>query len=372
MFSSLNVLAGSKWSTCTWFVQGEGCAVSIEDGADNHLPTPYVPILSSLLEGRLSPVASPFLSLFGTIPLFDLPNTYQSFQRKAVAYNGQNLIQRNVIWMAVPFILVLIIMTIRLNSVRKKLARSMEEVDRQNQQLRAMDEKRKELLSILGHDLRSPIWAIRQYLELNQNPLFKGESKMECHREALASAINLQGTLEELLEWSSDKECLIVPRSEFFQLRTSVDFVLNSIKLMAIHKEVELINAICPSIQVNSDNRMVSIVLRNVVVNAVKFSSGGNVRLSAYRQRKVLHVVVEDNGVGMDPDQLRAIQTMGRVDSMMGTKGERGLGLGISAALKYVHRLGGEMQFESELGKGTRVFISGFELDEKSADKKQK
>lgn len=364
MFSYLNNLASSLSITCIPYLDAETCVVSLEKETmgvsfASHLSCATLNIyqLYSRLNVR-NPVATYRNAVRNSANSSSLDNHDEDY------YKSQNVIQRNVMWMGVPFVLVLLVMTIRLNGVRRKLARSMEEIDRQYGQLLEMDKKRKELLSILGHDLRSPIWAIRQFLELNQDNSFHWENRLEYRHEALISAINIQETLEELLEWASDSEFRIVPHPKPFHLRKSIDAVFNSMKLMAMHKDVKLINAIDPSIRINSDIRMVSVVMRNVIVNAVKFTKGGYVSVHAYYEKDELLVVVEDNGVGMTQSRLKAINEKGRIDSSVGTSGERGLGMGLSAAMNYVHRLGGHLRFESRLGRGTRVIITGLDFKE--------
>jgi signal transduction histidine kinase len=99
-------------------------------------------------------------------------------------------------------------------------------------------------------------------------------------------------------------------------------------------------------------------VVRNLLSNALKFSfEGGVIQILTQRFDKEIHVKVKDSGMGMDENTVEALSEPERTVSTMGTKDEKGTGLGISLCKEYLEKAGGELQIESTKGQGSTFTI---------------
>ena len=114
------------------------------------------------------------------------------------------------------------------------------------------------------------------------------------------------------------------------------------------------------TISLNSNRGIVRILLRNLLVNAIKFSNKqSKVEINVVKRDHVTSVEVIDQGIGMTEEMQESIFT-GGLTSTDGTDGEKGNGLGLALCFDFVKGLGGKMEVESRVGKGSvfRVILN--------------
>jgi signal transduction histidine kinase len=100
---------------------------------------------------------------------------------------------------------------------------------------------------------------------------------------------------------------------------------------------------------------MLKTILRNLLTNAIKYTSeGGLITLTAKLDAEAVEIAITDSGIGIEPDD---IDHLFRIDknlkSRVGTNNEKGSGLGLILCKEFIDRLGGSIEVESEVGKGT-------------------
>ncbi len=212
-----------------------------------------------------------------------------------------------------------------------------------------------QLLSLIGHDLRSPISAISQlteYLQNNMQILSSEELKeiITSLHETSASTYNL---LEELLQWSHLQQRQEV-KPEIFKLTASINDVLTLNKSNADAKGLNLLANIPDNALVVADQGMFKTVLRNLVTNAIKFTPmGGTIMVSCELQPNFVSVSVFDTGTGMKPEIVSKLFEDTFIHSSLGTQNEKGFGLGLKMVKKYVEKNGGTIRVESIEGQGS-------------------
>jgi two-component system sensor histidine kinase/response regulator len=218
------------------------------------------------------------------------------------------------------------------------------------------DAEKGRLLSILSHDLRTPFIQLQQYFELlNNNELSESE---RAHFERVLKHSNDQ-TLDmvtNLLYWSRSQlegftmHLTILPLQE--TLRNTLDLALRTCS----EKGIVLTTAIHPEIRVLADADMLQLVVRNLLQNAVKFTtSGGNISVETETISKNCRITVSDTGTGISPEQLNSIFS-GAIPAF-GTANEKGVGLGLQLCKEFMERQGGSIHVESDYGKGSRFII---------------
>jgi signal transduction histidine kinase len=108
--------------------------------------------------------------------------------------------------------------------------------------------------------------------------------------------------------------------------------------------------------QVYCDSFMIKTVIRNLVSNAIKFTSADKeVKINCSQSGDKVFVSVEDDGVGMDKDTVDNLLKVDNPKSQKGTSGEEGTGLGLILCKDFVEKNNGKMEIESEVNKGTKI-----------------
>ena len=95
-------------------------------------------------------------------------------------------------------------------------------------------------------------------------------------------------------------------------------------------------------------------VLRNLISNALKFTdNGGQVIILANEWKDALEIAVQDTGVGINPEAMEKLFKIEHKHTTLGTAREKGTGLGLMLCKEFVEQSGGNLQAESQLGKGS-------------------
>jgi signal transduction histidine kinase len=127
---------------------------------------------------------------------------------------------------------------------------------------------------------------------------------------------------------------------------------------MAANKQITLINHIEKQ-QVYVDRDMLTVLIRNLTTNALKFThANGSVTLASELKGNMLIISVKDTGTGM-PDNVRdQLFKFSQTESRRGTNNENGTGLGLVLCANFAKAIGGEIWFTTELDKGSTFFFS--------------
>ncbi len=228
-----------------------------------------------------------------------------------------------------------------------------EEVSRQAQQLAQLNATKDKLFSIIGHDFRGPLNRLKAMLELVEN---RNLSQQQFTNIAVALKSNLDSvstTLENLLHWSMAQLQGIQTNPVNIDLKKMVEEHIALYTELARAKNITLVNEVSDFVAF-ADQDHTRVVLRNLINNAIKFSRpDGIVKVSCQDEGSFVKVLVSDNGVGIDPNQLRSLFLKEKVPSTEGTNNERGAGIGLMLCQEFVENNGGRLTVDSVLGKGT-------------------
>ena len=104
---------------------------------------------------------------------------------------------------------------------------------------------------------------------------------------------------------------------------------------------------------------MLQLVLRNLISNAIKFThKNGTVGISMDEEFPNLYIKVKDDGIGMSKDIRKNLFKANEHTSTPGTENEKGTGLGLMLCKEFLDKYQGELQVDSELGKGTTFTVT--------------
>lgn len=216
-------------------------------------------------------------------------------------------------------------------------------------------------ISIIGHDLRSPLNSILGVLKLlnealNDYNLNELEKYINIASDSANSTLTL---LDDLLAWtiSQNKEKSFNPvKIKLHELLTNE---IGSINCSAMQKHIMLNNSVAPHLNVTADLQMVKTVLRNLISNAIKFTdTGGEITISASESNQFVEIAVIDNGIGISSEAQRNLFKLDEYHSTPGTNNEKGTGLGLVICKEFVEMHGGNIRIDSEPGIGSRFTFS--------------
>lgn len=149
------------------------------------------------------------------------------------------------------------------------------ELDRLNARLALANESKAKLFGIFSHDLRSPVSKIAQFLRLQkENPdLFNDNARSEYHEKFTNVTANLLNTMEDLLLWSKSQMENFTPEYHATAIREVADKELQLLSSQIEEKHLVIDNKIPPSFHSVTDENFLSIIFRNLLQNAVRYSS---------------------------------------------------------------------------------------------------
>ena len=239
------------------------------------------------------------------------------------------------------------------------IIRRGQQINRQTKKLEELNAFKNKIFAIVSHDLKSPIQAVSAAIEMFQEKLISKQD-IETHLPEIRSKTSqLLDLLNNIFQWAEGQMEGEALKKEEFQLIEVVKNLEEEISEKLKDKEIAFDYDKKMSLTLHSNPSIVRIVLRNLVINAIKFShKNSKVILRAFARGNETILEVEDQGIGMKPAMLKNLFTM-ELGSMPGTSGERGNGLGLALCYDFIRELGGRIEAESEEGVGStfRVYF---------------
>lgn len=242
-----------------------------------------------------------------------------------------------------------------LSEAKNKLSKQAAELQKEN----VLKDR---LFSIIGHDLRSPLSAIKMQLDF----ILRGIINPTDTDFISKTVHNLNATTDEafslldnLLGWAKSESGSLSIIKENVNILKLVEQCVRLQKLALETKNIELQIIISENTLVYADMNMVKTVLRNLLSNAIKFTPvAGTISISAQLEKKFLNVSVSDSGVGISKEDLVKVLNTEQHFSKEGTEQEAGTGLGLILCQNFVLKNGGTLWVESTLGKGSSFTFS--------------
>jgi PAS domain S-box-containing protein len=227
-------------------------------------------------------------------------------------------------------------------------------VNKKNDELRKINSELDNFVYSISHDLRSPLLSIKGIVSLIIHSSEIDEKNRMYLEMVDGSASRLDGTIQEILEYSRNSRLEI--EHENFDVVELVQQAFNDLRFSS-QGEMELVLDIQTSTRINSDRSRVSVLLKNIIGNSVKYRRKGMqsfVKFSLKREHNQIVMQVSDNGEGIDEKHLSQIFTM----FFRGTTSSVGTGLGLYICKEIANKLKGDLFVASKLGEGTSMKIT--------------
>jgi PAS domain S-box-containing protein len=229
-------------------------------------------------------------------------------------------------------------------------------VQESEQALREANMSKDKFFSIIAHDLKNPFHGILGFANLLKEYYTDLSDKERLqYVENLYESTNVTyKLLENLLQWANAQTGRLEFLPEYIDLNILGGECLMITKPLAGKKEIVLEMAIDPDTIVYADPDMIRTIFRNLATNAIKFTARkGKVKIMAAPREDFIMVCIEDNGIGMFPEELAKLFNIGEKMKRKGTEEEGGTGIGLNLCKEFIDRHGGEIWADSTPGNGS-------------------
>lgn len=215
---------------------------------------------------------------------------------------------------------------------------------------------RNKFFTVLGHDIKAPVGYVKQVVDM----ILSGDTGEEEQKELLKLVSNSShatlGLLENLIFWGRSQSGELKSMAVQFPLDRVLSEITGLFDLPLKDKQITMETAFPQELRVYADKEQTKLVLRNLLSNAVKFTHAGGrivIRGIADQAGNQVWIEIGDNGVGIPPGELKELLSSQEIGSTEGTRKEKGTGIGLKLCRELTALNQGEMEIESEAGKGT-------------------
>ncbi|MFL5630061.1 MAG: MASE1 domain-containing protein [Gemmatimonadaceae bacterium] len=218
-----------------------------------------------------------------------------------------------------------------------------------------------EFLAVMSHELRTPLNAIAGYAELLSlgiaGPLT--EKQADAVARIRRSEQQLLGLIDDVLSFAKIEAGTTEVHPRPLRVTDAFDTLEALVQPQVLHKGVVLQHEVSDAkLEVNADPTKLEQILLNIVGNAIKFTPpGGQVLIRAAPENGAVLISVVDTGIGVSAEYLeRIFEPFFQIDSGT-TRKYPGVGLGLAIARDLARAMGGDINFESEFGSGSKVSV---------------
>lgn len=235
----------------------------------------------------------------------------------------------------------------------KEIADKAVLLKKQAAELSELNSLKSKLFSVIAHDLKAPMYALRNLFNDTQKYDLPGEELKKMLPEVVKDLNYTVGLMENLLQWAKSQMQAEAVNTGTIDVTKLISEVMQLLRLQADAKKIFIEPRNITPVFVSADKDMINLVLRNLLSNAIKFTpENGRISVGANELSSFVEIYVQDTGMGLSTEDLEKINEK-VFYTTKGTAHESGTGLGLMLCRDFLNRNGGHMHIESKLGKGS-------------------
>ncbi len=257
---------------------------------------------------------------------------------------------------------------IRLELANTELIKSRARLSKQKVKLQIANKKyikantsKDKFFDIIAHDLKSPFQSILGFSTLLRETYdeIEDEKKRKYIKLIDSSTQHVSSLIDNLLNWSRSQNERINLVKTKFDLHQLINEKINLFELTSLKKKINIVSTISKGTTVYGDMNMISLALRNIVSNAIKFSyAGSKVEILSTTDKHKTTIYIRDYGIGMPPEIINGLFNIENSKRSIGTCGENGTGLGLIISKDYIEKNNGCIKVISTVGEGSTFCIT--------------
>ena len=248
----------------------------------------------------------------------------------------------------------------RLKKKNDKIKQQANTISRNNQQLQNINKTKDQLLSVISHDIRSPLASVQSILLLFDKGEIDRATQDQLLKDLSKQVDVVSEMLTTLLYWAKSQMAGIHPKPEPVSITGAIREQIIFWSDLASKKGVTIGEAPLTIAKAMVDREHIRIVMRNLVGNALKFTpSGGTISFDVKMESDAVSVLVKDNGIGMSQEKLdNLFKEFGHNVQEYGTDNEPGTGIGLILCKQFIEKAGGKIEALSQKGKGSIFMVT--------------
>jgi len=235
------------------------------------------------------------------------------------------------------------------NYMSLEISKMYNQIEQKNLQLKYLNDKKNDFLANTSHELRTPLNGIIGICESLLSGV-GGTLPLEAKNNLLiivTSAKRLTNIVNDILDFSKLKKSKIILNKKPINLYNLVEMLISLSTSLIGNKQLILINSINPySNPVFADENRLQQIINNLLTNAVKYTKSGSVEISSKEIDNVMHISVEDTGIGIDKEKFE--------NDYFNDEDNKTPALGLSITKKLIKLHDESIWVESKPGKGTK------------------
>lgn len=236
---------------------------------------------------------------------------------------------------------------------KEEIAENERLLQHQTEELTDLNAFKNRLFSIIAHDLKSPIYALKNLFQNMQLYDLPAEEIKGMVPEVVNELTYTTSLMENLLLWARSQMQSDAMKPQRIDVAGLMTEVMKLLRLQAEAKQIRVKLDAAPALFVFADKDMVNLILRNLLSNAIKYTpEKGAITIGARQDLTGVEIFVQDTGRGISPEALEKIH-LNNYYTTKGTAGESGTGLGLMLCREFLVRNGGKLHIESQPGKGS-------------------
>jgi two-component system, sensor histidine kinase and response regulator len=226
-------------------------------------------------------------------------------------------------------------------------------LEKQAAELRELNSVKNKLFSIISHDLKAPMYALRNFFDAARQLDLPAREIKQMLPEIVRDLNFTTGLMENLLEWAKYQMQSNVIQPQKLDIGKQVVEVCQLLHSQAAAKKISVETKNGVTAYAWADRNVVNLVLRNLLTNAIKFTpKNGQIVTGIIEFPSHVKVFVQDSGQGITKEEMVKINS-DSFYSTSGTNSERGTGLGLMLCKEFLAKSHGQMTIESEPGFGS-------------------
>jgi len=242
---------------------------------------------------------------------------------------------------------------------QKALRSAHERLKESHEEVASVNKVKNTLFSVISHDMRNMLVPFQRGGKILKHHIDKGDydKVSELSHKLQENSLNLSHLLDNLLNWSLEQMNGYSLRQDTIPILEELEGI-KSVFLPYAEEKKTIINLLGSSDMTTIfDKGTFHIIFRNLIGNALKYTEEGTISISFYQRDDSIRYEISDTGIGMSSEQLESLFKL-KNNSNLGTKGEKGTGIGLNLVYRFVEMNGGKIQGSSELRIGTKFEIS--------------
>ena len=244
---------------------------------------------------------------------------------------------------------------IEIQEQQQVIAEKASLLQKQTEELVALNGLKNQLFSVIAHDLKSPMYALRNLFRNMQQQDMPASEIKQMVPDVVNDLNYTTSLMDNLLQWAKSQMQADAVKPVIMDMHPLAEEVIRMLRLQAEQKNIIVSHSIPINTMVFADADMVHLVLRNLLSNAIKFTPhGGKVSIDANLAVEFAEVFVKDTGKGMSAEDIKKIRE-NNFYTTSGTASESGTGLGLMLCKEFLSKNGGQLHIESDPATGSTI-----------------